>query len=183
MIMILTLWTATLPPPDISAALLIYGERFNVGSLGPTKLILRDPRPVKPGPGTVRYGGNTSCVLVRSDSGTVVVLEAVRRRLVSDVPLGALLSGGLDSSAVVALMASGTKSRVDTFSVGFGEREFDETSYACAVAERSEPLFRRSRHQRSLDLSHFSRQMACCSRPARRLESPRLRRRRQALRR
>jgi asparagine synthase (glutamine-hydrolysing) len=62
--------------------------------------------------------------------------EAVRRRLVSDVPLGALLSGGVDSSAVVALMASGTESRVDTFSIGFGEREFDETSYACAVAER-----------------------------------------------
>jgi asparagine synthase (glutamine-hydrolysing) len=62
--------------------------------------------------------------------------EAVRRRLVSDVPLGALLSGGLDSSAVVALMASGNESRVDTFSIGFGEREFDETSYACAVAER-----------------------------------------------
>lgn len=62
--------------------------------------------------------------------------EAVRRRLVSDVPLGALLSGGVDSSAVVALMASGTESRVDTFSIGFGEREFDETSYARAVAER-----------------------------------------------
>jgi asparagine synthase (glutamine-hydrolysing) len=62
--------------------------------------------------------------------------EAVRRRLVSDVPLGALLSGGLDSSAVVALMASGSETRIDTFSIGFGERKFDETSYACAVAER-----------------------------------------------
>jgi len=62
--------------------------------------------------------------------------EAVRRRLVADVPLGALLSGGLDSSAVVALMASRTEGRVNTFSIGFGERDFDESSYACAVAKQ-----------------------------------------------
>jgi asparagine synthase (glutamine-hydrolysing) len=46
------------------------------------------------------------------------------------------LSGGVDSSAVVALMASSTQTQVDTFSIGFGEREFDETAYACAVAKR-----------------------------------------------
>ena len=62
--------------------------------------------------------------------------DAVRRRLVADVPLGALLSGGVDSSAVVALMASGTENPVNTFSIGFGERDFDETSYAAVVAER-----------------------------------------------
>ena len=61
---------------------------------------------------------------------------AVERRLVADVPLGALLSGGVDSSAVVALMASRTERPVETFSIAFGDRDFDETSYARAVAER-----------------------------------------------
>ena len=61
---------------------------------------------------------------------------AVKRRLVSDVPLGALLSGGVDSSAVVALMALQAERQIDTFSIAFGDRDFDETSYARAVAER-----------------------------------------------
>lgn len=62
--------------------------------------------------------------------------EAVERRLIADVPLGALLSGGVDSSAIVALMASGTASPVDTFSIAFNEAAFDESPYAGAVAER-----------------------------------------------
>lgn len=61
--------------------------------------------------------------------------EAVRIRLMSDVPLGVLLSGGLDSSAVVAFAARHTP-RVRTFSIGFGERDFDELRYARIVAER-----------------------------------------------
>jgi asparagine synthase (glutamine-hydrolysing) len=61
---------------------------------------------------------------------------AVRRRLVSDVPLGALLSGGVDSSAVTALMAEATEDPVRTFSIGFADRARDETPYALAVADR-----------------------------------------------
>lgn len=61
--------------------------------------------------------------------------DAVRRRLIADVPLGALLSGGVDSSAVVALMAAETPEPVRTFSIAFGEST-DETPYALAVAER-----------------------------------------------
>ncbi len=62
--------------------------------------------------------------------------EAVRIRLISDVPLGAFLSGGIDSSVVVALMSEVTKEPVRTFSVGFYEEDYDELRYARSVAER-----------------------------------------------
>ena len=62
--------------------------------------------------------------------------EAVKLRLVSDVPLGAFLSGGVDSSAVVALMAELCSGPVKTFSIGFPNKEYDETRYARMVAER-----------------------------------------------
>jgi len=62
--------------------------------------------------------------------------ECVRLRLVSDVPLGAFLSGGVDSSAVVAEMAQLSSDPVNTFSIGFKGRDYDETSYAEVVAKR-----------------------------------------------
>jgi asparagine synthase (glutamine-hydrolysing) len=62
------------------------------------------------------------------------VSEAVRMRLVSDVPLGIFLSGGVDSSAVAALAARSAETPVRTFNVSFDEAEYDESTHARAVA-------------------------------------------------
>ena len=62
--------------------------------------------------------------------------ESVRLRLISEVPLGAFLSGGVDSSAVVAMMAGVSAQPVNTCSISFSDAAFDESSYARQVAER-----------------------------------------------
>jgi asparagine synthase (glutamine-hydrolysing) len=64
--------------------------------------------------------------------------EAVRIRLISEVPLGAFLSGGVDSSAVVALMAGASSEAVRSFSIGFTQASHDESAYARWVADRYE---------------------------------------------
>src|SRR3954454_5159540 len=74
-----------------------------------------------------------------SDWHTLVreeVAAAVQRRLVADVPLGALLSGGIDSSIVVAVMAQASAEPVRAVPVGFLDRRYDERAYAREVAER-----------------------------------------------
>jgi len=62
--------------------------------------------------------------------------DAVRVRMVSDVPLGAFLSGGVDSSLIVAMMAKHSSQPVKTFAVGFTSKDFSELPYARLVAER-----------------------------------------------
>ncbi|MFZ4816979.1 MAG: asparagine synthase (glutamine-hydrolyzing), partial [Phototrophicaceae bacterium] len=71
-----------------------------------------------------------------ADQVLALLEDAVKGCLLSDVPLGAFLSGGLDSSLIVALMARHTRERVKTFSIGFaGDASYDETRYAQQVAD------------------------------------------------
>ncbi len=62
--------------------------------------------------------------------------EAVKIRIVADVPLGAFLSGGVDSSAIVAMMAGLSKDPVNTCSISFGDPAYNESKFAAQVAER-----------------------------------------------
>jgi asparagine synthase (glutamine-hydrolysing) len=78
------------------------------------------------------------------------LLRAVERRLVADVPFGAFLSGGIDSSAIVALM-SRLSDRVSTFSITFAEEEFSEARHARRVAEK----FGTDHHEIQLSPQHF----------------------------
>jgi len=65
-----------------------------------------------------------------------LLAEAIKLRLIADVPLGAFLSGGMDSSITVALMSKASSERVRTFSIGFHEPRFNETNYARLIARR-----------------------------------------------
>jgi asparagine synthase (glutamine-hydrolysing) len=81
----------------------------------------------------LRIDEDEACEVLREK-----MTEAVRLRMISDVPLGAFLSGGVDSSIVVGLMAQLSGAKVKTFSIGFKEAAYDETSHARRIAERWE---------------------------------------------
>lgn len=78
------------------------------------------------------------------------LLRAIERQLVADVPFGAFLSGGIDSSAIVALMSQ-LSDKVSTFSITFAEEEFSEARYARTVAKK----FATDHHEIQLSPQHF----------------------------
>jgi asparagine synthase (glutamine-hydrolysing) len=80
-----------------------------------------------------------------------LVSESVEKRLVADVPFGAFLSGGIDSSIIVGLMSEVHDKKVDTFSVTFSEDEFSEGKYAKEVADK----FKTNHHEIELGASEF----------------------------
>ena len=90
---------------------------------------------------TERYWDVSYRPIYRSDDQLAsefveILSDAVKIRLMSDVPLGAFLSGGLDSSTIVALMNRASESTVKTFSIGFDDRTYNELPYARQVAQR-----------------------------------------------
>lgn len=99
--------------------------------------------PVSPGSGVMDKQTARSAVYD-------ALLKSVERRLVADVPFGAFLSGGIDSSAIVALMSQ-LSSKVSTFSIAFAEEEFSEAPYARMVARK----FATDHHEIQLSPEHF----------------------------
>src|SRR5271167_1091940 len=77
--------------------------------------------------------------------------ESVRMRMIADVPLGAFLSGGVDSSGVVAMMAGLKAEPVSTFSIAFGAKGWDESAYAGEIARR----YRTDHHVKEVDPNSF----------------------------
>jgi len=86
-----------------------------------------EPKPLE------QVSGNAGAI---ADSLIERLSSAVESQLVSDVPIGAFLSGGVDSSGTMALMAKATPAPIHCFTIGFGDSRFDETAYASTVAKR-----------------------------------------------
>jgi asparagine synthase (glutamine-hydrolysing) len=83
----------------------------------------------------VRYGGGSHEEIVGVAHLAAALDLSVRQHLISDVPLGVFLSGGVDSATVAAIARGHTTGRIQTFSIGFEDRSFDESAQARLVAE------------------------------------------------
>lgn len=80
-----------------------------------------------------------------------IFFESVERRMIADVPLGAFLSGGIDSSAIVAAMSTMSNTAISTFNVSFAEKEYSEAKYAKEIAD----LYKTNHHEIHLSPKDF----------------------------
>lgn len=143
----------TLPRLDRTIDPTAVEDYFSLGYVPEPKTIYRDTFKLKPGFSLLLERGkplsapvcywDLSCELQPQRAQAQIeeelverLQEAVRIRMVSEVPLGAFLSGGVDSGSVVAMMAELSKEPVNTCSIGFDSANFDETDYAKKVAQR-----------------------------------------------
>jgi len=110
----------------------------NIKKLAPAHYLILDKNGIKiERYWKLRYSNETKLSFEESKERLYDLLsEATKMRLISDVPLGAFLSGGVDSSCVVALMSKLSSKKVKTFSIGFDEADFDELKYAKEISER-----------------------------------------------
>lgn len=81
--------------------------------------------------GQVKFQGKPEDAVKKLD---YLLGESVKKQILSDVPLGAFLSGGIDSTAIVSLMQANTKSKVKTFTIGFDDKSYNEAKHAKAIA-------------------------------------------------
>lgn len=102
------------------------------------RLVMRDGRTTIDSYWTLDYSRKLDDVALEElcERVRAALRAATRRRMISDVPLGAFLSGGIDSSAVVAAMAEASPEPVRTFSIGFDHAAFDELSHARRIARQ-----------------------------------------------
>ncbi len=84
-----------------------------------------------------------------------LLTQSVHRRLVADVPFGAFLSGGIDSSAIVGLMSKVSSEKIQTFNISFDESEFSESKYAKLIAQK----FNTQHHEIKLTPDDFLKQL------------------------
>lgn len=95
-----------------------------------------------------------------------LLIQSVKRRLVSDVPVGAFLSGGIDSSIVVGLMAEECQVKPNTFNISFSEKEYDESSYADIVARKFNTQHTRIRLSSSVMLDELDNALSSMDTPS-----------------
>ena len=95
-----------------------------------------------------------------------LLCSSVESRLVSDVPVGAFLSGGIDSSAIVALMSTVSNSRPNTFNISFNEKGFDESPYARIIAKKFNTLHTEIRLDPSVFIDELENALNCMDTPS-----------------
>ncbi len=100
---------------------------------------------------TTNYRVADNSISKVKDKVSQLLSESVEKRMMSDVPFGAFLSGGIDSSIIVGLMAQKHNQKIDTFSVVFKENEFSEAQYAKQIANQ----FNTNHHEIELSVEEF----------------------------